>query len=355
MNDSSVVATPKKILIVRLGAMGDILHAIPAAIMLKCSFPDAEIGWVMEKRWADLLAPIPFITRRHLVDTRSWRKHPLDKRHEVLTALREIRASKYNIVVDFQGAIKSAAFALLSGAPRRYGFNDPWEKPASLAYTNTVITRATHVVQQNSQLAEKIVEQHGGIINNEYYCPVYDPLPEFESWAENKIAELRLRPRFALLNPGAGWGAKQWPAERYAEVTRELGNQGIRSLINYGPGEEELARIVESQSDGHAIAATFTISQLIAVTRRASLFIGGDTGPLHLADFFHDVPIVAIFGPTDPARTGPQSKKSIVLRDPSSITSHKRVKNAEAGLLNITAAEVLHAARELLATKGVNA
>jgi heptosyltransferase-1 len=168
-----------------------------------------------------------------------------------------------------------------------------------------------------------------------------------EAWLKSKLAELPLLPPFALLNPGAGWGSKQWPAERYAKVARVLGQDGLRSLVNFGPGEETLAKIVEEEATPYAIAAQFTISELIAVTRRASLFIGGDTGPLHLAAALK-VPVVALFGPTDPARTGPYGTRSVVLRDPSSITSHKRNRETEPGLLNISADQVIAAARELL-------
>src|SRR5206468_4311936 len=118
-------------------------------------------------------------------------------------------------------------------------------------------------------------------------------------------------------------------------------------LVNYGPGEEQMARSIELKTRGYAVAATFSISELMAIMQRARLFIGGDTGPMHMAALFN-VPVVAIFGPTDPARSGPYATRSIVLRDQSSITSHKRIRETEAGLLNITTEQVLTAAKELL-------
>jgi heptosyltransferase-1 len=154
-------------------------------------------------------------------------------------------------------------------------------------------------------------------------------------------------PAFAILSPGAGWGAKQWPAERYGLVARELASHGVRSLINYGPGEEELAAAVESASEGAARKISCSISELIALTRRARLFIGGDTGPMHLAAAL-EVPVVAIFGPTNPARNGPFGTRSIVLRSPSSLTSHARRSEPESGLLEITTGDVVGAARQLL-------
>jgi heptosyltransferase-1 len=150
------------------------------------------------------------------------------------------------------------------------------------------------------------------------------------------------------VNPGAGWGAKCWPAERYAEVTRALAVHGLRAIVNFGPGEEPLAREVERCSGGVAIAMPTTVAELVALCRRARLCIGGDTGPIHLAAAL-GVPVVALFGPTDPARNGPYSNRAVVLRSGSSRTTTSHEKQPEEGLLQITAAEVIAAARYLLA------
>jgi len=153
-----------------------------------------------------------------------------------------------------------------------------------------------------------------------------------------------------IVTPGAGWGAKEWPAERYGKVSRELANEGANVLVNYGPAEEQLARDVQESSGGAAQPITCSIAELIALTRRASLFIGGDTGPMHLAAAL-SVPVVAIFGPTDPARNGPHSEKSIVLRNSASPTSLSHTSEPDPGLLQIMPDEVLAAARKLLESK----
>jgi heptosyltransferase I len=152
---------------------------------------------------------------------------------------------------------------------------------------------------------------------------------------------------FAVLNPGAGWGAKRWPAERFGSVAKSLACDGVRSIINYGPGEEQLAREAQAASAGVATPLEASISELIALMRRAKLFIGGDTGPLHLAAALR-VPVVAIFGPTDPARNGPYGTRSIVLRNPASRTSHARRSEPDKGLLEIGVESVVGAARQLL-------
>lgn len=357
------MSTPTRILIVRLGAMGDIIHAMPAVLLLRSIFPQSQIGWVIESRWSELLRsepdaqPLseqqPLVDFVHLVDTRKWRKNFLggESRRQALAALREVRPMKYDLAIDFQGAIKSAAVAKLSGAKQIYGFADPWEKPATVFYAKKIPTSSVHVVERNFDLAAAAGDAEDGA---KLDCNTQPKLPK-ESVVEAKIREklqaLGLHQGFVLLNPGAGWGAKQWPAERYAKIARVLGQDGLRSLVNFGPGEEWLAKIVEEEARGSAVAAQFSISELIAVTRRASLFIGGDTGPLHLAAALK-IPIVALFGPTDPARTGPYGTLSIVLRNPHSITSHKRNRETEAGLMNISAEQVIAVARELLGKAG---
>jgi heptosyltransferase-1 len=170
--------------------------------------------------------------------------------------------------------------------------------------------------------------------------------PQAEQHISRQLAELGIG-EFAILNPGAGWGAKRWPAERYGEVAGKLADQGIASILNYGPGEEELVRAAEAASGGTARAMSSTITELIALTRRARLFIGGDTGPMHLAAALR-VPVVAIFGPTDPARNGPYGTPSIVLRSAESVTSHARRAAPDEGLLAIGSDAVVAAARELL-------
>jgi heptosyltransferase-1 len=131
-------------------------------------------------------------------------------------------------------------------------------------------------------------------------------------------------------------------------VAKKLASEsGLQSVINTGPEEQDLSRAVEANSQGAAKTFSGSISELIALTRGAHLFIGGDTGPMHLAAAL-GVPVVAIFGPTDPARNGPYGTRSIVLRSPESVTSHKRRHAADEGMLGITPEDVLDAALRLL-------
>jgi heptosyltransferase-1 len=170
---------------------------------------------------------------------------------------------------------------------------------------------------------------------------------EVEERMQQRLAEEGIE-TFAILNPGAGWGAKRWPAERYGFVAQALAKDGVRAVLNYGPGEENLAREAEAASDGAAKPMKCSITELIALTRRARLFIGGDTGPMHLAAALQ-VPVVAIFGPTDPARNGPYGTRSIVLRNPASPTTHARNPRPDEAMLEIGVDAVVDAARRLLA------
>lgn len=351
--ENAFVFVPRRLLIVRLGSMGDIVHTLPAATALRRAFPEASIGWIVEERWAELLCTLPeprsglrsprrpLVDRVHTVNTKTWRRSPFSTQtwEQIAAGFSELRAQRYEVAIDFQGAVRSAILARWSGAARVYGFAQPRENVASMFYTRQVIARGSHVVEQNLSLAETLA------------ChPLEVPKIEFpRDEAIEKQCEERLRPSgdFALLNPGAGWGAKQWPAERYGEVARRLVEEGVKSLINYGPGEEPLMRAVESASAGAAKAIACSLTELIALTRYARLFVGGDTGPMHLAAAL-DVPVVAIFGPTNPARNGPFGTRNVVLRSPISPTTHSRSAQPDPGMLEISATEVVAAARKLL-------
>jgi heptosyltransferase-1 len=350
----------ERLLIVRLSAMGDVIHTLPAVGLLRQAFPQAYIGWLIEERWAELLcapgsprrgarsALRPVVDEVHTVTLKTWQKSffSVSTLQRIATVWNDVRSAHYDVAVDLQGAMRSAALSRLSGARVVFGAAEPRESPASLFYSHKTVTRGRHVIEQNFSVAEALVE------HSMRSAPI-DISSDFprdgrvEASVDQRLAEYGIGD-FVILNPGAGWGAKRWPAERYGEVARRLTKLGVRSMINYGPGEEEMARMVEAASRGAARAMSCTISELIALTRRARLFIGGDTGPLHLAAALR-VPVVAIYGPTDPARNGPYGTRSIVLRSPESVTSHARRAAADEGMLGIGSEVVVEAADRLLA------
>ena len=345
----------ERLLIVRLSAMGDVIHTLPAAQALRDAFPDVVIGWLVEERWTELLcAPgtprrgprspgRPLVDWVHVVRLTGWRKSlfEMPTLEQIARVWNDVRSVKYQVAVDLQGAIRSAVLARMSRAPVIYGARQTREAPATLFYTRQEIARGAHVIEQSLSLVQALT---GTGLRPD---PVQLPRDlATEQRIHERLAEAGLE-NLAIINPGAGWGAKRWPAQRYGAVARALACCGLRAVVNYGPGEDQLAREAEQASEGAAKAFAFSLTELIALTRRAKLFIGGDTGPLHLAAALQ-VPTVAIFGPTDPARNGPYGTRSIVLRNPASPTSHSRRPQPDEGMLEITVDAVVDAARRLL-------
>jgi len=334
--------------------MGDVIHSLPAVAALRQSFPSAKIGWVIEERWSALVSSVaarigprgpekPLVDNIHIVNTRAWRTALLSDEtwREIRQTVRDLRAAKYDVSIDIQGAIKSAVLGRLARPRRRFGFAEPWEHLATMFYSHQVQATGTHIVDRNLCLATAA----GARERAKYEFPIpVDPVSE--AWADAEIERRGLR-QFAILNPGAGWGSKCWPEEKFGELARRLAANGITPLINYGPGEETLADAVEIRSAGAASKLNCSLAEMIAITRRATLFVGGDTGPLHLAVAVN-TPSVALFGPTDPARNGPYGGRAIVVRHPESMTTYKRSANLESGLSAITVDEVMAAAAQIL-------
>jgi heptosyltransferase-1 len=208
-----------------------------------------------------------------------------------------------------------------------------------------VPTPGEHVVEHALTLASVVAGE-----DLQYEAPAFPSDEATEAWADRFCASIGYAP-LAIVNPGAGWGAKCWPAESYGAVSKALAERGMAVIVNYGPNEDSLAQSVRKSSDELARPVECTVSQLIALTRRASLFIGGDTGPMHLAAAL-DVPVVALFGPTKPERNGPYATRSIILRSPASKDNSSHIDDPDAGLLSIKPEQVIEAANSLL--KGVN-
>jgi heptosyltransferase I len=342
-----------RLLVVRLGAMGDILHALPAVSALRQAHPHWVIGWVVDPRWRALLAApdaasrgsaMPVVDCLHLAPAREWGNNPFS--FSTLRGIRSLRAQlrtgRYDAVLDLQGAIRSAMVGRLAGSRRLIGEAAPRERAARWFFTEPVDTRGEHVIEQDIELAAQVAGDELSA------APPLLPIdPAAESWCDRLLAASGSRP-VALINPGAGWGAKRWPVERYALVGRGLIARGFRVLVNAGPGEESMADVIVKEASSAAIPLAMSLDQLIAVTRRVSLCVAGDTGPLHLACALGR-PVVGIYGPTDPGRNGPYGTRFRVLRSPASRRDHARRPEPEAGLLTIQPEEVLAAADELLA------
>jgi len=336
--------------------MGDVLHAMPAVAALRERHPEWFIGWAIEPQWSDLLqiAGDPndlqqiegrndgraLVDRWYSVTARAWKRRFISwKTHSEMRALRDIlQNDRFDVCVDMQGALKSAMVGRMAWATVFAGPAAPRERLARWIYKQKVEMSSAHVVEQGCELL-------GAAVSEELH-PVRVTLPMDEMderWAAEEVGP----ERFCLISPGGGWGAKIWPAERFGRVAAELARAGVQSIVNTAQhGSREADRVVQA-SEGSARVVPCSVGQLIALTRRAALVVGGDTGPLHLAAALQR-PVVGIYGPTDPARNGPYGTRSRVLRDAASVTSHKRVHEVEAGMLLIGVEEVVAAAKELL-------
>lgn len=302
-----------RILIVRLGAIGDVVHTLPALAALRSAMPDAHLAWAVEGGGtAKLLRDNPYLDDLIELDLRSWRKR-LTK-IETLAAIHEavarMRGERFDLALDFQGLIKSAMIPWLARVPRRIGFvRAALREPASsLMLTEQVCADENdHVIKKNLRLVAHL----GCEFSGEYHFPVKLE-PEDEQFADEQLA--RFGGSFALLNPGGGWPTKLWGPDGFAAIADRLWETyGIRPVVTYGPGEESLARSVITQSyTGAAVMMDSTLKQFFALAKSARLFIGADTGPMHLAAAAR-APVVAIFGPTSARRNGPFAKDDIVI------------------------------------------
>lgn len=343
----------KRVLIVRIGAMGDVLHAMPAVTALREAHPEWEIGWVVEPRWLPLLragsssprgSGMPLVDRVYLAATREWKRRPFsgETLADIRSLARELREGRFDLCVDMQGSIRSAVIGRLAGAKRFVGPAEPREREARWLYDERVGTTTRHVIEQGCELLGTAIGER--LSSAKVMLPV-------DEMAEREVDSLLERVvggrRFCLIAPSAGWGAKEWPTERYGLVAGALADAGFAVLVNAGSAEDARASAVVEASGSRSVAVAGSMAQLIALVRRASLVVAGDTGPLHLAAALQR-PVVAIFGPTDPARNGPYGTVARVLRSSSSQTDHSRHAAPEMGMLEIKAGDVVGAAMELL-------
>ncbi len=339
--------------------MGDVLHAMPAVTALRERHPDWWIGWAIEPVWSELLQAETNVhdvawrtagrdSRRPLVDmwtsvpTREWKRRPLSLRtmEDIAGLRRELRGDAYDICVDMQGSIRSAVAGRMAGARVFAGPAEPREGPAAWFYKEKIPLSATHVVEQGCELL--------GAAVGETLRPAKVTLP-VDAASERWCGELveGITGPFVVVAPTAGWGAKQWPAERYGAVAQALRRAGFSTLVNAATAADPVGRRVVEASEGAAALVPCSLGQMISLVRRAGAVIAGDSGPLHLAAAL-ERPVVGLYGPTDPARNGPYGTAARVLRHSSSRSDHTRHHKTEAGLMQITTDEVVAAALELL-------
>jgi lipopolysaccharide heptosyltransferase I len=322
--------------------MGDIIHGIPVASALRARFPDAEIDWLVDPRYVELLEMVPALTRRIAID-------PRGSLSALLRTIRELRHTRYDAVFDLQGLIKSAVLARFAGGVQTIGLSWPHlrEKAAVLFYTRTVNPGdARHVIAKNLSLLHVV-----GAGTAPFEVELTVPETSVARDIEARFRDVG----FALLNPGAAWPNKRWPAERFGAIAAMLRARfGLPSMVLWGPGEHAVATAVVEASGGAAVLSPpTTIADLFALTKRARLVVSGDTGPLHIASAV-GTPVVALFGPTYPERNGPWSRADVTVSRADVCVCHyeRRCRRSEPCIETISIDEVVDAIDRRMAAHG---
>jgi len=291
------------------------VHTLPAVAALRRAFPGARIDWLVERRHRDVLLDNTDVDELLEIDTLGWRKalHRPSTWGQIVHSVRHLRERRYDVVLDLQGTLKSAVSAFLARADRRVGFDRDHlrERAARLLYSETVTPNGAspHVIDRHLQLLRAL-----GVETRERRFPIEIP-DAIAQEAARHLDEMGLA-SYVLLNPGGSWPTKRWSPQRFAALAAEIHARfGLESLVLWGPGEESLAHAIVTGAGGAArLAPPTAVRAMIPYLQRARLVVSGDTGPMHLASAF-GVPVVGIFGPTDPARNGPFAAEDEVVAE----------------------------------------
>lgn len=329
----------ERFLVVRLTALGDILHTVPAVAALRAAHRKAKIDWIVERKWAPVLEGSPALDAVIAFDRRSvW---------SAIECVERLRENRYTCAIDFQGLYKSSILAALSGAPRRIGFDRAWAREGSAAifYDERVIPAGRHVAELNYSLAE----QAGAARPSTPEYPLRVPAGGAAS-VRARLQEMGVAGDYVVVGPGASWRAKCWPAERFGELCRELELRNkMRVVLIQGPGEKSLVEeVVRSAAPARPVVMATTIEELMGLVAHARCVIAVDSGPLHLAASL-GTRVVGLYGPTDPARNGPFVPGAVVVdKALAEEISYKRRSDYSASMLRITVEDVLAATDALV-------
>jgi lipopolysaccharide heptosyltransferase I len=330
-----------RIALVKLSALGDVVHALPVAATLRAARPRARLVWIVERREAAVLREHPAVDEVIVADTRGWRR--ARQPAAVRAALAEARALRrrlvqwrFDVALDLQGLVKSGLVTVACGAPVRIGFVAGWgREPLHALFVNRRVrppAAARHVVEQYLALLTAL-----GVTERrlEFRLPT---APAVEARMEEWLATAGLKPhrRLVVLNPGAGRADKRWPVEHFAALARGVVHEAeAHVLVTWGPGEEGTARAIVESAAAAVLAPPTDLDALLALLRRASVVVAADTGPLHLAAGL-GTPCVGLYGPTSAERNGPYG------------LGHRALASPHGTMASLTPAPVLAAVVEAL-------
>jgi lipopolysaccharide heptosyltransferase I len=315
------------IALVKLSSLGDVVHALPVARAVRAWWPAAELTWVVERREQAILGGNPDVNHVVPVDTRLWRREfrrPGGAPAVIVKVrglVRRLVAGRFDVAVDLQGLWKSGVITALTRAPLRIGLAAALcRERASAWFTNRHVTpprEAEHVVDQYLAVVAALGVDLGTVGRPAF--PISreaDAEAAVARWLEDE--GVKTRTPLILLNPGSGGDHKRWAVEAFRRLGEELAVRlGARVGISWGPGEEPLARaIAHGMRTGALVPPSTTIPQMVALFRRATLVVGGDTGPVHVAAVL-GVPTLGLYGPTSARRNGPYGPRVATIQSPT--------------------------------------
>lgn len=337
-----------RILITRLSHIGDCILTLPVLNALRSCFPKAFIAWAVEPPSDQLLHDHGALDHL-IVVPRGWMKSP----SAVLRLRKQLQALRFDIVIDPQSLTKSSLLGWLSGAPRRIGFAKDQGRELALWLNNErVQPRMRHVVDRSLELLRPF-----GIRSPQVQFAIPQD-PSAQETIQTFIQNAHLANGFALINPGAGWASRLWPTKRYATVAKYLGqNRDLPSVVAWaGEPEHQWAEQIVQHSGGHAhLAPKTNLRELAELLKAARLFIGSDTGPMHLA-VAGNTDCVVLHGTTRPQDSGAYGGRHISLQKYYQAgTSRQRRKAANDAMRTITSHEVCHACDRILGRQQIEA
>jgi heptosyltransferase-1 len=344
-----------RILLIRTSALGDVVHCLPVLSALRSALPEARIAWVVEDLFAPLLEGHPDLDEVIPVRLRAWRKCALagDTRRELFRFVRRLRGFRADVAVDLMGNHKAGSIARLSGAARRIGASkdDRRERSSALWIDEPVPVRGVHAVDRALATVAPLLPRAGELPAADFGGDKILPGTGMGSSAEDGDDE-----PFVLVHPGAGWGNKVYPPERWGAVARGLAERsggGTRVALSPSKPEREMAEVIVASAGGAALPVEAAgLDTLVCLSRRARLVLGGDSGPIHLAHAL-GTPVLSVMGPTDPARHGPYGVPASALAHPLPCSyCYRRFEGTKACLLEIPAAAVLERSIDILVSSG---
>lgn len=340
MSAAAARREPERILLVRTSALGDIVHSLPVLSALRRRYPAARIAWVVDEAFAPLLAGHAHLDQVYAVPLRRWRRDGRRRMRELIRFTRELRGFRADVAFDLMGNHKGALLARWSGAARRIGHRrtDRREPSSALWLTERLPATGEHSVERALALLASLT-----------------PTPAPVDFAPDAIAcgrDAIPTGDYVYLHPGAAWGNKRYPVRGWAEVALHLRRSGAPEVrVGAGPGEEALADAIVAAADGAAVRLSApSLAELAGAVRGARLVLGADTGAIHLARAFGR-PVVAVHGPTDPARHGPWSDPGgVVVHRLACSFCHRRMESAKSCLELVRPTEIAARATDQLAS-----